>query len=163
MNLNCRNNCRIKGCEDNVRKLYIEITKYGYDMNSHITLNNPEDIIEKGSMWGTGTKIELECSVFNNENPVEISASFLTDGPIEQFWRHMSAKYQVDIDYSFYNSDIEYVGDYEYSNGILNKCYYEENPKSDKYKELVLKNGFTLPEETKSVIISFEDLIKRGN
>ena len=161
MTLNCKNNCKIKGNEDNVRRLHAEIEKKGYDMNSHITLNNPEDIYEKGVMWGTGTKIELEYSIFNKEVP-EITASFLTDGPIEQFWRHMSEKYQVEIDYAFYNSDIGYVGCHKYSNGILNECSYEENPNSNKYKELVLENGFSLLDEGKAVIISFEDLVKRG-
>lgn len=162
MILNCKNNCKIKGNEDNVRKLYTEITNKGYDMNKHITLNNPENIIEKGAMWGIGTKIVLECSMFSNENPVEFTASFLTDGPIEQFWRHMSAKFNVEIEYSFYNDNSEFIGIHNYKNGLLLKSRYDENPNSEYYKELVLQGGFELPEVKTAPIISFNELLERG-
>lgn len=163
MNLKCKNNCKIKGLEENVRQLYIDFSQKGYDMNKFIPLKDKNDICERAEMWGTGTDIELECSIFNNERPVEINISLLSDGPIEQFWRHISFMYKVEIEYAFYNSEIEFIGVHTYDKGILRTCEYEEDPKSSEYKQLVKKGGFFLPEKKRAVIISFEDLVKRGN
>lgn len=163
MKLNCKNNCKIKGLEENVRRLHLDLTEKGYDMNKHVPLKNPNDVFERSEMWGSGSKIDLEYSIATLEEPTEIHLSASTDAPIEQFWRHLSGKYKVDIDYCFYNEEVEFIGIHKYSRGILTECRYDEDPKSETYRELVLEAGFTLPETKKAVIISFEDLVKRGN
>lgn len=163
MTLNCNNICKIKGKKTNIKKLYTDLLESNFSMDKIIPLDNKDDLFEKAEKWGTGSIIKLESSIFNAEQePSEIELAFSTNGPIEQFWRYVSRKYQVDILYSFYNEKVEFIGIHSYTKGILKECKYNEDPKSQQYKDLVLQGGFILPETNKATIISFEDLIKRG-
>lgn len=163
MTLNCNNTCKITGEKSNIERLHSDLLKSNYSMDKIIPLDNKDDLFEKAEKWGTGSIIELESSMLNVEqHPSEIELALLTNGPIEQFWRYVSRKYQVDILYSFYNESIEFIGIHKYTKGVLRECKYNENPKSEQYKDLILKGGFILPETNKATIISFEDLIKKG-
>lgn len=163
MTLDCNNICKITGERENIAKLYEALLTSDYSMDKIIPLDNKDDLFEKAEKWGTGSIIDLESSMFNiEETPSEIELAFLTNGPIEQFWRYVSREYGVDISYSFYNAKIEFIGIHDYTKGILKECKYNEDSNSQKYKDLVLQGGFILPETNKATIISFEDLIKRG-
>lgn len=163
MTLICNNNCKIKGPEEDIRKLYDDLVDSNFSMNAIIPLNDINDEFESAEKWGTGSIIELESSIFSLEDPTELIIAFKTNGPIEQFFRYVSSKYKVQIDYAFYSDILEYVGVHYFDKGILKNYKYEEDPKSINYKTLVLENNFTLPEGATATIISFEDLMKRGN
>lgn len=165
MTLVCSNNCKIKGNLEDLQKLNSDFLQSNYSMNEIIPVKDVNNEFETAEMWGTGSKMVLESAIFSQEDPSELIMCFKTNAPIEQFFRHVSAKYRVTIDYAYYNEKLEFVGIHHYERGMLKHYKYEENPKSVDYKTLILENNFSLPESKTATIISFEDLInmKRGN
>jgi len=163
MTLGCNNNCKIKGHVDDLRKLNEAFMQNNFSLDGVIPLKDKNDVFEVAIFWGVGNKIELLYSVFNDEEPCEIEICCNTNGPIEQFWRNVSKRYNVTVEYAFYDSKIGFVGKNIYEKGKVKESKYEEDPNSVSYKTLALENNFVLPENAVSVIISFEDLVKRGN
>lgn len=163
MTLGCNNNCKIKGRVDDLKKLNKALIESNFSMDEIIPLKDKSDIFEVAIFWGVGTEIELQYSVFDDEEPCEIEICYDTNGPIEQFWRNVSRRYNVSVEYAFYNSDIGFVGNSKYEKGLVKESRYEEDPNSISYKTMVLENNFVLPEKAVAAIISFEDLVKRGN
>lgn len=161
----CINKCTIKG---DVKTLeYIKETlDADFSMHSILPINkNTSDIkLERIINWGTEEDMSLITSVYDNYTPQKIDLFYYSDMPNISFLRRIAEIYSLEINSAYYDSVIGYVGNIKLNNKLTVSDEYEENPLTEAYKQLVLKNNFegihtSEEKEEKQVIISMKDLL----
>lgn len=136
--MKCKNNCIITGEIENLKKLDVKLNNR-FDMQDIVPVANPSDDVLTLMTWGAAKEMELQAYMFSDFAPEHIFYAYMTEGPNEMFWRHVSRIFGLEVNYSFYNKETGYIGLYKYKNGDLIDYEYEEDEESQEYIDLLNK------------------------